>query len=481
MKRGLMLLVSILAAVMLAYSAAADERSGSDSGFEDQKDNPALTVADVNEKLTDGINVIKDEVKARVENKDGILSAKKEIKARRELKPSVQAKDILKREAFGKLSTEGRAKLEKLNAERLEKLSELRNEQLEKLNELKYERLRVLTKENTAYIEKISELSKDVLEKFSKLDRSRIKELSNLSTGEIEAKLKKVSIIKADEGFKFRPLSLEKIRTVANSYEQLKENEEKLRERYEERKAKLDEVKLRAEKCREAGEDCGEVTKEAVNQSREAALAAADRMITYLQKLRDRIEGSEDISPSDAEARLAAINALIEKVEGIKTAIGAAQTKEEMNSAVRELKEAIKEVKKKSESNVNGLLKAQITGIIKRSEIEEKKLDCSLAAMENENIDTNSIDAMVEEFSALIAQARSRIDESKALLESGNETQISQGKALVSEARDSVKEAQQKLVEIKKQVTSLGGSICTGEQEIAVEEEPESKGNSTEE
>ncbi len=365
------------------------------------------------------------------------------------------------------------AKPGKLNAERLGKLAELKAGQIEKLAELRNERLKVLASGNAESLKKFAELNREGLEKISKLDRSRIKEFAQLNKSEIESRLNKTRFVEANEGFRFRPLTLEQAKRSERAYEQLKENEEKLKEKYEERLQKANETMERVRECKKNPDDevCANVTEKAINAFREAALNAADRVINYLEKVKERLNSSQDLTEDEAAKITANIDALIGKVESIKTRIAAATTKEELNAAVKQLKEELKAIKSEGEDSTQRIILAGTNGIIQRSEIIEKKADCSLSSLEGNGTDTSSIDAKLEEYSLLITTARQKVQEAKDAFNPDDKAAIEKSRALTKEARDAVQEAQERLNGIRKDIRGLGGKTCTKKQEIAIEED----------
>lgn len=325
------------------------------------------------------------------------------------------------------------------------------------------------------------------VQKVSALDRERLKEIAKLPPDQAKARLARLKIIKADENFKTRPVAEEKLRERKAAFERLKGQESTLKEEYEERLEQLKEKKEALKGCgNESSDDCNRKRGEAIEKAREAALKTADRLVAHLSKLKEKIQGSENMPDDEVAAKTAKIDAAIAEIETIKQKITAAATKEEFNAAVRELKQVAKKAKRASEMHSQGLLRAEINGVIHRAEVSEKKLDCALTGLEAQGIDTASVDARIAEFSSTLGSAREKLKQAKGLLESEDDAQIAEGKALVREAKELVQQGHRLLEEIRKEIRGLGGKPCEEKQDLVVEEEedaapaaPESTGATT--
>ncbi len=449
-------LILLLAAVLVLIlpSALAEGGNSDDSAVPGPEDK--LTTA--------GKDMRNKDLGVEAKAKANVPAERREIAA--------DKKEIINKEAFSKLREDAKAKFEKLRPEMLEQVSSLKAENVEKLKDLKQDRLRAISSGEPERLKKFAELNREGLEKISKLGRARMNELANLTPKEIEARLNKTRLVEADESFRFRPLTLEQTKRSEKAYEQLKENEEKLKEMYEERLQKANETMERVVECRKnpSDEACSNIAEKAINASKDAALKAAERITTYLEKLKERVNGSQDLTEEEAASRIAKIDAIISKVESISAEIAAATTKEELNAAVKRLKEALKAIKSEGEYDIHRITLARANGIIKRMEVIEKKADCSLSSLEETGTDTGSIDARLDEYASLIAKAKEKIGEAKDAFNPDDKAAIEKSRALAKEARDSVQAAQEKLNEIRKGIRDLGGEICTQKQEIEIED-----------
>lgn len=318
--------------------------------------------------------------------------------------------------------------------------------------------------------------------KVEALGRARLKEVAELAPEEAKARLAKLKVVKADENFKVRPIAAAALEARKTSFAKLKEDEGKIKAEYKERLGKLKEAKERLRNCgnETQSDECAKAKADAVGKAKEAALRAVDRIVNHLQKLREKLQSSENIPEAEAAERIAKIDTIISETNEIKQKIAAATTKKELNDALRELKDLVKKVKRASEAHSQGLLRAEINGVIHRAEVTEKKLDCALSGLEANGTDTSAVDPKLAEFSSKMGNAREKLSAAKELLGSDDETKIAEGKTLVREARDLVQEVHRLLEEIRKDIRELGGKPCEEEQEIAVEQEEETEGEAAE-
>ncbi len=383
--------------------------------------------------------------------------------------------------APGKVLVNAQDKLEsakKLASEKVQAAKEKVQGRKEAAREKAGEKLELVQDKRETAHEKASE-KREVLkarvaahdaQKVSALDRERLNELSKLSPDQAKAKLATLKVVKADESFKARPIAVEKLRERKKAFETLKSQEGTLKDESKEHLKQLMEKKDALRRCgNETSNDCSKKRGEAIEKAKEAALKIADRLIAHLSKLKEKIMSSENMPDEESAAKSSKIDAAIAEIGAIKQKITSASTKEEFNDAAREIKQLAVKAKRLSERHSQGLLRAEIIGVIHRAEVSEKKLDCALSGLEG--TDTSSADAMIAEFSSTMGSAREKLKQAKELLESDDEAKISDGKSLIREARDIVKRAHGMLEQIRKEIHAIGGKPCQEQQELVIGEE----------
>ena len=384
---------------------------------------------------------------------------------RETLKERVQEKRVVVQEKAQEIGEAVKDKVEERIVEKKETVREAAQEKRERSREvLKDKRETLRTKVADAHADKVKAL-----------DRAKLKEIADLNPEEAKERLAKLKVVKADENFKVRPIAAVAKEARKEAFEKLKTEEKTLKGNYKERLDKLKETKERLRNCgnETQSDECTKIRADAVERAKEAALKAVDRLVTHLQKLKEKLQSSENIPEAEAAERIAKIDALLSEIGAIKQKISAATSKKELNTAVKELKDAVKKIKRASEAHSQGLLRAEINGVIHRTEVIEKKLDCALSGLEAKGTDTLAVDAKLAEFSSTMGTAREKLTTAKEFLASEDDTKIAEGKKLIREARDLVRKAHMMLEEIRKDIRGLGGQPCQAEQEITVEQEEE--------
>lgn len=291
-----------------------------------------------------------------------------------------------------------------------------------------------------------------------------------------------VRTIKADENFKVRPLTQAMAERMNATFQRLKGNDTRIIAEHKEKMDSFNEILPRLRACnfsttaKNATANsttlaaCGKIRTDAINRSKEAALKNVDIVLNHLEKLKQKLESSQNIPEAELNASIAKIDALIVEVGKIKQKIQAAATKNDINQALKDLKQLIAKVKRASEVHSQGLLRAEIFGVLQRTEIVDKNLQCALNGLKASGTDTTALDQKLAQLNATMTQAKDKLKTAKDLLGSDNETQIAQGKALVIEARSLVQQAHTMLQDIRKTVKDLGGTPCQEKQEIEVEQ-----------
>ncbi|RMF05059.1 hypothetical protein D6764_05645, partial [Candidatus Woesearchaeota archaeon] len=273
---------------------------------------------------------------------------------------------------------------------------------------------------------------------------------------------------------------------------------QKISAKYGEDRKKFNDIKKKVrEVCKEdpESEACKEAQEEALNKAKEFLSNAIDVQIVYLEKLKSRIEASELLSEEEVQEILSEIDNLINTLEQLKEKVAEAENKDDIKAIAEELKDIAKKVKYRAQVHAGRIINEKVGEIVVRSEQLEKRLDCVLAQMEGQGIDTAAIDLMVDDFSNKVQSARDNWETAKKYFKEAqnlkeasdpNYEQVRQlvnlGKARVKEAHDDLKEAHKLLKEILKAIRNEGGSItsCSNEdsEEVAVISDDESSDDS---
>src|SRR3989338_3981517 len=302
------------------------------------------------------------------------------------------------------------------------------------------------------------------------LGRAEIEALGRLTPEKAKSRIESLKVVKVNNDFKARPIPAQAALLRKEALQKLKEEEAALKQQYTERLGKLKETKERLRACgNETAAGCATIRSEAIAQAKDAAQKAVERLINHLQKLKEKIMASESVTEQESSDRAAKVDALILEAEAARQKITEATSSEEMNAAIREIQRVTKKARLRSESQAHGLLRAEINGVIHRSEVVEKKIDCVLAGLESQGRDTSGIEAKLSEYGSTISSAKDKLASAKELLQAEEEATIETAKTLIREAKWLVQEAHALLEMIKQAVRELGGEPCAEAQEIAIE------------
>ncbi|MBL7054232.1 phage tail tape measure protein [Candidatus Woesearchaeota archaeon] len=363
----------------------------------------------------------------------------------------------------------------KLNEEKLVKLAGLNKSQIKKLAEIKAVNLRKIIGLDEKKINKITSLDQAQLEKLSNLDRARLNKFSQLSINSLNKELQKLEIKKINPSalFRKRILTEQKIRTAAERFQVAEQNLLSL-------KKDLDaEIKL-LKKAKGSKDELG--VKE---HSKKYLLTAADAIINHLEKIKSRVQQSQNIDEEEALELIKDINKKIQELEDLKSSAEDIETKDGIKSIAKDINAAWKRTRISSEFYVRLLVNKKIQETIKRSEQLEKKLDSILAEIEEKAFEVKNIEEILTIFSEKIDEAREKLKESQGKsiksratgIEADIQQLIIESKSSSQESEILLKEAHNILTEIVKGIKALYPAVDFEkdrlEEQIMIEEKEE--------
>ena len=333
-------------------------------------------------------------------------------------------------------------KLARLNVKNLEKLSDLKKERLERISNLSEEKLQRLAELEKDKLERIADLNGTEIEKVAVLSRARLKEVAKLERDRIKIELKAYKII--------RVKNLKDLNDKNITDEELA----LLRQRFEDAKSNLS-------AARDDLKDAKKALKDAINEGKEELtllnsrfylLKSINLLIFQLEKIKIKVKENEHISDEEEAKIIADIDAQISDLNSFKAEVEAATTKEQIKELAKRLRERWHELREiKLLLHAERVMVARVEGLVKRTEVLEKKLDKILARANESNISTD-LSSDMELFSQKITLAEDKYKQAQAKLSEAfnlsltNETaNIERIKELISEARELRKEAHQAL------------------------------------
>ena len=203
-----------------------------------------------------------------------------------------------------------------------------------------------------------------------------------------------------------------------------KDNFEKMREISKENQEKaFEKIKDHQEKFRENQEKAKELKKQVNSQkgtkqiqvSKEFMLTNIDLMIEYLQKLKSKVESSEDISDVEASQIIDQIDQRIDKLNEQRDLISTTDNINGLRLKLKDIKDFNEDLTSFSIESADKITHRRVGEIIKRSESLERKLDRILANTNSTN--QSQVNSLVNDFKAKIADAKDKYQKALDLFE----------------------------------------------------------------
>jgi hypothetical protein len=288
-----------------------------------------------------------------------------------------------------------------------------------------------------------------VLARLPRAEQRKILEMENSSERDDELSMYRLVAVKKDELFTKRQIVKEKVEEARAKASLAKERYNELKIELEQRKQEMD--KAISEKQQN----------KTIENGRRYLQNAADVMITALERVRSNIEMNGYITDEELSQMGGRINASIENITDAKSLIQAADTKEGLEAAKKALLASIKAAKPVLKDGSELLIDSKLSEIVKRDEVLEAKLDCTLTAMKNNGTDVSVIEGKLDEFSADVASA-------KASIAAGEMPDASQS---LNDAHKIVKEMVRMIKEEGGEITECAAPVGINEGEVLIAEE----------
>lgn len=308
-----------------------------------------------------------------------------------------------------------------------------------------------------------------LVEKLGEKDLGRLdKILENKAKHEADfEKLKNSSEFrqyKEEHAYKARVIVKEKLENARDKFANAKEKYSDAKERYHDARLKFNETKEKLAECKDTNStECAQLRAEIIAKAKEQLLKTADLMIEHLDKLKSKVEASEDLSEEEAKEIIEKIDAQIAEIEAIKVKIETAATKEEVAAAAKELRSKLASLKKISDVHAGRVVNARIGGIIVKSKQLETKLNSILERMAEKGKNTSAIDPLIADFNAKLNEARThynlsieKFKEAKAT-DTPNSDLINEAQGHMKEAHNALQDAQKILKDIVKAIKDADG------------------------
>ncbi|MFH1064652.1 MAG: hypothetical protein V1729_06220 [Candidatus Woesearchaeota archaeon] len=341
-----------------------------------------------------------------------------------------------------------------LRAKQIEARENLREQVQEKAEEIKNE-----SREKAQ--EKVQELKEDVKEKVQERRAEFRERLSD----------KEFSPLKRAKA------TLEKAR---EKYQNAKENYAQARERYQERRGEFIEAKEQYQSCKgDDSEECLALREDLKEKAKPHLTNVADLILKELERLREKIQSSEDLSEEEVAEITADIDAKIAEIQAAKDEIenlGEDATKEEINAAAKTIKDAWQKAKLSIKKHAARAVNARLGNLVHTTEKLEERLYNARDKLVEKGLDVSALDAKLSDFSSELDNAADLYNQAKALWKDAtSDTDVEnageQVKALLTEAKQALTNAKNMLREVVSEIKSLNnGNLDTVVEEEASEE-----------
>ena len=249
----------------------------------------------------------------------------------------------------------------------------------------------------------------------------------------------------------------------------------KLKDNYLRAKLKVNATKTLIKECKNDDSiECNEIRKDVKRNSKDFLLKSADKVITFLGRLAERVKSS-NIDDEIKEVILEDIGQDITDLEAAKDVIenlDGNSTDEEIREAAQTIKKIWRNAKIHAKKALGMLTNAKIGNIIHRAEKLEEKLGRTISRLEEQGYDVSEIEELVEDFKEKVDEAKEKYEEAKKEFQNNN---IEEAHKLVKEAHRLLREAHDTLKQIFRQIKGIeqSGEEVEAEEVEAEEDEEE--------
>jgi len=331
-------------------------------------------------------------------------------------------------------------------------LKNIRTEQTERLNNAlescKTDACKERVQERIQNVAKLSDLKVQRLKNIAERKVERLKEIVKSRNTEEFRKFA------SDKAFKAREIAKERIQTARQNFKKAQERYSAAKERFETAREKVKDIKERKSYC--ADEETSDECKLVKSDTIEFLSNSADVILENLEKVKAKIEESEDLSEEEAEDMLSNINSQITKVESIRSKISDLSDetpKADINEVAKELRDAWREIARRIKINSGRMINARIGKIIVQSDILQGRLELTLERLEEQGIDTTDIEASIDEMNAQLETAREKYRVAVQKYKSADvpgevDEAVKDAKEAMEEAKNALREAHANIKDI---------------------------------
>lgn len=254
--------------------------------------------------------------------------------------------------------------------------------------------------------------------------------------------------------FRARVLNKQELKLAEDRLEKARERFEEARERHLEAREKFLQSKKDKDECTE---NCDEVKQELIVSAKAHLSNSADAIIAHLNRVKERIQSSEELTEEQINEFVSAIDAKISVIGEAKVELEAATTGREVAAASKKINAAWKDSRLKINTISNTQINSRVGGIVLKSKKLETRLENVVNKLEENGTDTTEIQSLIDEFNAKVDGAQLKFEEAHKISLEAETGSIERAKELVKESKELLKEANEILREIVKKIKESNG------------------------
>lgn len=326
-----------------------------------------------------------------------------------------------------------------------------------------------------ALVAKLTEKDLERLTRITERQKEHEKDLDDLEADEDFHKFGK-------EG-KARDIAEQKMENAHAKFNEAEDKFMKVLSEHKEAKEKAAKLKDVLKECETSDtEECKQKLKDHKDEAKRFLLNAADAIIAQLEKIKARVQASEDLSDEEVNELLSRLDAQISEVRDARATIEnltPESSRADIKEAAKKIRVAWGKIKQDVKRDVEHLIDSRIGGIVVRSKHLETKLDRILAKMAEEGRDTSAVESLVADFNAALDEAKQHYEGAlakyKEFKDNKDENTLKQAQDLRKQAHESLKKAHETLKQIFKTLKAQGK-----ERELEADDENEDNENEVE-
>jgi len=281
-----------------------------------------------------------------------------------------------------------------------------------------------------------------------------------------------------------RQIAQTELAQARSQYQLAKEHYLDVKEAYLNQRATFLRAKNAYQTCKDLDtEECQEKRDEIKSNAKPYLLHVADLVLKELERVKAKVESSEDLSEEEIAEIVADLEEKIAEVEDAKAVIenlDEDSTREEINDAAKTIRQAWSHTKVALKKHVGRLVNARLGNIILRTEVLEKRLYKARDKLEARGLDVSALDEMLDDFSTKLDIAADKYNEARDIWSDANtpgevDEAAKEVHALLVEAKEALKEAKDLLRDVVKEIKQLNKGSLEVEEEESEEEEEETE------